>query len=223
MFKTVTDRRQRIATPSVSYIVGGPAKRLFDVVTASFLLVFLAPFLLLVALLMKLFDPGAAIYSQMRVGQGGTRFSCFKFRTMVENSDEILKELLQNDPVAAKEWDETHKLRNDVRITRIGKFMRETSLDELPQLINVIRGDMSLVGPRPIVEAELVHYGRRAETYRQARPGLTGLWQVSGRSNTSYRRRVCLDVYYITHWSFLQDITILYRTLGVVLMRKGSV
>lgn len=167
-------------------------------------------------------DGGPAIYSQMRVGYQGKLFKCYKFRSMVLKSKEILENLLASDPAAKAEWDATFKLKNDPRITKIGHFIRKTSLDELPQLWNVLKGDMSLVGPRPIVEEELKYYGKNADEYLSAKPGLTGLWQVSGRNDVSYAYRVYLDRWYVTHWSLWIDLVIIIRTLGIMLTRSGA-
>jgi Undecaprenyl-phosphate galactose phosphotransferase WbaP len=202
--------------------VGGLRKRLFDMVGAFALLVFLAPVMLLIALAIRILDPGPVIFGHRRIGAGDRRFQCFKFRTMVVNSKEVLQALLDSDPEARAEWEATQKLRNDPRITLLGRILRETSLDELPQLFNVLRGDMSLVGPRPIVDAEIERYGSDFDAYCRARPGITGLWQVSGRSNTSYDRRVQLDVAYVSNWSLVKDISILVKTISVVLKREGS-
>jgi lipopolysaccharide/colanic/teichoic acid biosynthesis glycosyltransferase len=139
------------------------------------------------------------------------------------NGDRILADLLAKDPEAAAEWAATQKLRNDPRITPIGRFLRNTSLDELPQLLNVLHGEMSLVGPRPVVQSELSFYGENADYYMQARPGMTGLWQVSGRSDTTYEQRVRLDVWYVRNWTLWHDLAILLKTIPVVLFRRGAV
>ena len=165
------------------YTIGWKSKRIFDVLIASITLIVFLPLFAFVVLLLKLTDPGPVIFRHIRVGQGGRRFACFKFRSMVLDSDKVLKTLLESDPAARKEWDRTQKLANDPRITPVGKFLRQSSLDELPQLINVIRGDMSLVGPRPIVPSELTRYGDKLSLYLLARPGITGIWQVSGRND----------------------------------------
>lgn len=167
-------------------------------------------------------ERGPILYGHDRIGYKGRRFKCLKFRSMVPNGDVVLAEHLANNPAARAEWDATQKLRDDPRITPLGRFLRTTSLDELPQLWNVIRGDMSLVGPRPIVHSEMVRYGNRIEAYTCARPGITGLWQVSGRSDTSYDQRVILDEWYILNWSFWYDIVILLQTAWIVLLRKGA-
>ncbi|SDF95884.1 sugar transferase [Paraburkholderia phenazinium] len=196
-------------------------KRGFDVVCAVSLLVALAPLFAFVAVLVRR-DGGAITFGHERIGQHGRKFRCLKFRTMVVNADIVLKELLANDPEARAEWARDFKLKNDVRVTAIGRFLRRTSLDELPQLWNVLRGDMSLVGPRPVVEQELERYGNDVRYYLMAKPGITGLWQVSGRNDIDYAKRVSLDVSYVQRWSLSQDVAILVKTIGVVMRREGA-
>ncbi|MBI5441429.1 MAG: sugar transferase [Deltaproteobacteria bacterium] len=200
----------------------GSLKRLEDLLLATFGLIALAPLFLLIALLVKRGSPGPALFGHQRVGQNGRRFTCYKFRTMIPNAGEILQDLLAKDPRAREEWEKDHKLRNDPRITKLGRFLRKTSLDELPQLYNVLRGEMSLVGPRPIVEGEIGKYGVFFRHYSLVRPGLTGLWQVSGRNDVTYDERVRLDVEYAKKWSIWNDFSILFRTFQVVLAREGS-
>lgn len=198
------------------------AKRALDIIGAGVGLVLLAPFFLIVALLVRA-DGGPAFFAHQRVGRGGKLFGCLKFRSMVIDSQARLEALLANDPAARAEWEATRKLKNDPRITRIGRFLRSTSLDELPQLINVLRGEMSLVGPRPVLEAEIDrYYGAAAAHYMAVRPGITGLWQVSGRSETSYESRVALDVAYVSRPSMIADLAILLRTPVAVLSRRGA-
>ena len=198
------------------------AKRALDIIGAGVGLLLLAPFFLIVALMVRA-DGGPAFFAHQRVGRGGKLFGCLKFRSMVIDSQARLEALLANDPAARAEWEATRKLKNDPRITRIGRFLRSTSLDELPQLINVLRGEMSLVGPRPVQEAEIDrYYGASAAHYMAVRPGITGLWQVSGRSETSYESRVALDVTYVSRPSLLADISILLRTPVAVLSRRGA-
>jgi Undecaprenyl-phosphate galactose phosphotransferase WbaP len=198
------------------------AKRALDILGAGVGLVLLSPFFLIVALMVRA-DGGPAFFAHQRVGRGGKLFGCLKFRSMVVDSQARLEALLANDPAARAEWEATRKLKNDPRITRIGRFLRSTSLDELPQLINVLRGEMSLVGPRPVQEAEIDrYYGASAAHYMAVRPGITGLWQVSGRSETSYESRVALDVSYVSRPSLLADISILLRTPVAVLSRRGA-
>lgn len=198
------------------------AKRLFDVVVASCALVFTAPLILVVALLIRLQDGAPAVFAQTRQGKDGKTFACFKLRSMVPDAAERLQVLLATDPDARREWAETQKLTHDPRITPLGQFLRKSSIDELPQLINVIRGDMSLVGPRPIVETEIAKYGEYYKHYCAVRPGLTGLWQVRGRSDTSYETRVAMDVEYARTRSFLTDVKILFLTVPAVLNSKGA-
>lgn len=193
------------------------AKRAFDVTVAGLALLFLAPVFATVALLIKLTDPGPVFFRHARMGRQGVRFGCLKFRTMAVDADTRLRDILANDPEAAAEWAATQKLRNDPRVTAIGAFLRKTSLDELPQLWNVLCGEMSLVGPRPITRAELSRYGRDRRFYLLVRPGITGLWQVSGRSNASYERRVRFDREYLEEWSWLGEFWILLMTIPALL------
>jgi len=201
---------------------GGSLKRLFDLVAASLLLFALLPLMLFVALVIFSTERGPILYGHDRIGYKGRRFRCLKFRSMVPNGDAVLAQYLADNPGAKLEWDASQKLRHDPRITPLGRFLRGTSLDELPQLINVIRGDMSLVGPRPIVHAEMARYGNQIDAYTCARPGITGLWQVSGRSDVDYGRRVMLDSHYVTTWSLPGDVLILLRTVKVVFSQSGS-
>ncbi|MCC7281405.1 MAG: sugar transferase [Acetobacteraceae bacterium] len=198
------------------------AKRVMDVLIATLLLVVLFLPMLLIAALVR-GDGGPILFAHTRVGRGGRTFGCLKFRSMVVDADRRLADLLERDADAAAEWATSHKLKNDPRVTRIGSFLRATSLDELPQLVNVLRGEMSLVGPRPVTAAELAaNYGAAAEHYQQVRPGITGPWQVSGRSETSYDRRVALDVAYATQPSLLTDLRLLLATPAAVLLRRGA-
>jgi undecaprenyl-phosphate galactose phosphotransferase len=197
-------------------------KHFLDRVIAGLLLILLAPALLVLAVLVKA-DGGAAIFGHKRLGHGGKSFRCFKFRTMVPDAEAALQRVLAVNPAARAEWAAGQKLRADPRVTPLGNMLRRTSLDELPQLFNVLRGEMSLVGPRPIVQAEVCRYGGDIGYYYQARPGITGLWQVSGRSNTSYEHRVRHDVDYVRHWSLIRDFEILLRTIPAVLNKDGAV
>jgi lipopolysaccharide/colanic/teichoic acid biosynthesis glycosyltransferase len=208
---------------SASYWSVGPSlKRLFDATGALLLAVLFLPLIAAIGLLMRRQNGGPILFRQKRVGQGGQLFTCLKFRTMVPNAERLLQELLDSCPDARAEWLATQKLQRDPRVTRLGRFLRRTSLDELPQLWNILWGDMSLVGPRPVIPEELARYGRNASVYLSAKPGLTGLWQVNGRNNTTYRRRVALDVYYIRYGGPLLDILILFRTAGVILGRTDA-
>jgi exopolysaccharide production protein ExoY len=196
--------------------------RLLDILISFVALIFLAPAFALIAFLVKIQDRGPVFFGQTRIGLNTVEFKCYKFRSMVLNSDEVLKQLLTTDPVAYREWQADHKLRNDPRITRIGKFLRKTSLDELPQLYNVLVGEMSLVGPRPIIHSEIVKYGRSFKKYASVLPGVTGLWQVSGRNDVSYRRRVALDRLFAKRKSVKLYFYILFMTIPAILLQKGS-
>ena len=196
-------------------------KRCFDIFGSICIILMLSPLLLYIYMIVKN-DGGPAIYGHERVGINGKTFKCLKFRSMVVNSKDVLDELLKNDPIAKEEWDATFKLKNDPRITKIGAFLRKTSLDELPQLFNVLKGEMSLVGPRPIINAELERYNDQVDYYLLSKPGMTGLWQVSGRSDVDYDTRVYLDAWYVKNWSMWNDIAILLKTVTVVLKKDGA-
>ena len=196
-------------------------KRTFDLIVATLLLLLLSPLLGYIGWKVSR-DGGSPIYGHERIGQGGRKFKCLKFRSMIMNSQEVLETLLATDSEARAEWERDFKLKNDPRITRIGHFIRKTSLDELPQMWNVLKGEMSLVGPRPVVEKELERYGDDAEYYLMAKPGMTGLWQVSGRNDVDYATRVYLDGWYVKNWSLWYDIAIMFKTIGVVLHRDGA-
>lgn len=203
-------------------LANGRAKRAFDIAVSFLALVFLAPAFLTIALLVVMTDPGPVFYRHNRVGRQGARFGCLKFRTMARDADQRLRELLESDPNVAAEWEATQKLRADPRVTPIGAFLRKTSLDELPQLWNVLRGEMSLVGPRPITRAELRRYGKDRRYYLLVRPGITGLWQVSGRSSASYDRRVRYDREYLEDWSWLGEFWILLMTFPALLRTEEA-
>jgi lipopolysaccharide/colanic/teichoic acid biosynthesis glycosyltransferase len=207
--------------PDIPVRKGDFTKRALDILGASALLLVLFPIFLVLGCIV-LSDGGSAFFGHPRVGKGGRTFRCLKFRSMVPKADLVLAELLATDANAREEWNRDFKLKNDVRITSVGRFLRKTSLDELPQLWNILRGDMSLVGPRPIVNEELERYGVDAYYYLSVRPGLTGLWQVSGRSNVDYATRVALDVSYVKERSTLLDISILLRTFKVVFDARGA-
>lgn len=196
-------------------------KRIFDILGSLTIIMLLSPALIYISYKVKK-DGGPAIYGHERIGKGGQSFKCLKFRSMVINSKEVLDDLLKNNPIAKEEWDSTFKLKNDPRITKIGGFLRRTSLDELPQLFNVVKGEMSLVGPRPIITAELERYNEEVDYYLLSKPGMTGLWQVSGRSDVDYETRVYLDAWYVKNWSMWNDIAILFKTIGVVLNKDGA-
>jgi lipopolysaccharide/colanic/teichoic acid biosynthesis glycosyltransferase len=197
---------------------GRVLKRGGDIVFSLLVLSLGAPLFLLLALLVKLSSRGSVFYCQRRIGRGYKGFGCLKFRTMRRDADRVLASMLDADPGLRAEFERDHKLKRDPRITPLGKFLRRSSLDELPQFINVLRGEMSVVGPRPIVWDELRRYGRTMDEVLSVRPGLTGLWQVSGRNNLTYRTRVRLDLTYVRNRSFWLDLGIVLRTIGVVLL-----
>jgi Undecaprenyl-phosphate galactose phosphotransferase WbaP len=209
--------RQAISMPSF----GQMTKTAIDLTLAGLAVLFLLPVFLLVAVAVKL-DGGPIFYAHPRVGRGGRMFNCYKFRSMRVNSDDLLADLLLADPEAAEAWKVKRKLKNDPRVTRVGKILRKTSLDELPQLLNVLRLDMSLVGPRPIVEQELHLYGAEVSKYYSFRPGITGVWQISGRSNTTFSERVVFDASYAENWSVMLDVQILVKTVPAVLGGFGA-
>jgi Undecaprenyl-phosphate galactose phosphotransferase WbaP len=197
-------------------------KRSFDLLVASLVGLFFLPLFLALILGVRLSSRGPIFYGQRRIGRGHEMFTAWKFRSMVMNADEVLEQHLEHDPALRAEWERDRKLKRDPRVTRIGRIMRKTSLDELPQLWNVLAGEMSLVGPRPIVMAEVDRYGRRYQHYRRVTPGITGLWQISGRNNTTYERRTQIDEYYVRNWSVAMDLYILYRTVKTVLFTEGA-
>jgi Undecaprenyl-phosphate galactose phosphotransferase WbaP len=197
-------------------------KRMLDLSLIALSACLVLPLWIVIALAIMIDSPGAPVYFQERVGRNGTRFRVCKFRTMVQNADALLQKALAENRDLRREWEHVHKLKQDPRITRIGALLRKTSLDELPQLWNVLKGDMSLVGPRPIVHEEIEKYGPIFEEYLRVRPGLTGLWQVSGRNNLTYEERVRLDHYYVSNWSVWFDIWILARTVPIVLCGRGA-
>ncbi|MDN2675102.1 undecaprenyl-phosphate galactose phosphotransferase WbaP [Janthinobacterium sp. SUN026] len=208
--------RNNLARPGLQLI-----KRSFDLVAAIAIMIIGSPILLWITA--KVMTSGRPVfYGHKRVGQNGKHFLCYKFRTMAVNADVLLKELLERDPEARAEWDRDFKLKNDPRITPIGHLLRRTSLDELPQLWNVLKGEMSLVGPRPVVDAELERYGNQIDYYLEAKPGVTGLWQVSGRNDVSYDTRVYLDAWYVKNWSLFNDIVILLKTVKVIFKKDGA-
>lgn len=193
-----------------------------DIVIVIAALIFIAPFMAVIAAAIYLQDGGPVVFAHRRVGRSGQHFYCLKFRSMASDAEARLANVLASDPAAREEWARDHKLKNDPRITKLGHFLRRSSLDELPQLFNVLRGEMSLVGPRPIVDAEVPRYGRRFEHYCGVKPGITGLWQVSGRNDVSYRTRVAMDCAYARAKSVPFDLYILLATVPAVLLRRGS-
>lgn len=197
-------------------------KRSFDVITSGIMLLLLSPIIGFIIWQIRREDAGPAFLRQERVGRNGQLFKCLKFRSMVENADEVLAQWLQERPEVREEYSRNFKLRNDPRVTRVGKWIRATSLDELPQLWNVFIGEMSLVGPRPLLARELPDYGGSISMYKEARPGITGVWQVSGRSETTFADRINLDAWYVKNWCLWYDIVVLLKTVQVVLARKGA-
>jgi exopolysaccharide production protein ExoY len=214
--KLVLARASRRATEH-SRPIGGAAKRAMDIAISLLAITLLAPLMLVIAALIRLTMGGPTIFAQQRVGRDGSVFTLYKFRSMVVNAEEVLRRHLATNPSAAREWRETHELRNDPRVSCFGNILRKSSLDELPQIFNVLCGHMSIVGPRPVVPGELGFYGPYwCECFR-ARPGVTGIWQVSGRSCLSYTTRVALDRYYARKWSIWLDLAILAKTVPAVL------
>lgn len=197
-------------------------KRVIDILIALVLGLTFLPVILLSALLVRLDSPGPIFYAQERMGKDGRRITIYKFRSMKLDADRILSEHLERDARARLEWEQIQKLRDDPRVTRVGKWIREFSIDEMPQLFNILKGDMSLIGPRPILMEQKHLYGNGIDLYRSIRPGLTGLWQVSGRNRTTFHQRTLYDAYYVRNWSVLLDIYILLRTAWVVLSREGA-
>jgi Undecaprenyl-phosphate galactose phosphotransferase WbaP len=196
-------------------------KRVFDTLAALVLLVLLTPFMLLIAFLIRR-DGGPAWFAHPRIGKNGVVFNCLKFRTMVVDAEVQLERLFQRRADLRQQWENERKLKQDPRVSPIGRFLRRTSLDELPQLLNVIKGQMSLVGPRPVVRTELKKYGSEVVYYLMVRPGMTGMWQVSGRNDVDYETRVYLDTWYVKNWALWYDVRILLKTIHVVLQRRGA-
>lgn len=207
---------------SIAIPIGGIAKRSFDVIAALSALIVFSPIFLLIMALVKYSGDGPVFYGHRRIGHSGRYFHCLKFRTMVSNGDEVLAKYLKANPQAAEEWRRTRKLKTDPRVTAVGSVLRKLSLDELPQLINILRGEMSVVGPRPVVDEELGLYDTFAIYYLRSRPGLTGLWQISGRNDVSYENRIAFDMHYVQNWSFIRDILIIVKTVPAVCLSRGS-
>lgn len=200
-----------------------PLKRIFDLFFSCGVIFFFSPLFIVIAILIKCTSKGKVLYRHERVGRGGKKFYCIKFRTMYKDADKKLEEILKNDPAINSEWQQTQKLKNDPRITPIGRFLRKTSLDELPQFWNVVKGDLSVVGPRPVVQEEITKFfGKKAEKILSVRPGITGMWQVSGRNDVSYKKRIKLDEIYIDHRTMLLDIKLIAKTIPLVIFSKGA-
>ncbi len=200
-------------------------KRTIDVIGALIGIIILIPSTIIIYLARKILkeDKGPLFYEQLRYGKNGKVFRLYKFRSMCIGADKKLKEYLENNEEARKEFEKTHKLQNDPRITKIGNFLRKTSLDELPQMINILRGDMSFVGPRPVVEKEVEDYGKNKEKFLSVKPGLTGYWQVNGRSNTTYEERMEMELYYVDNCSLWLDIKIFFKTFITVFKKEGAI
>lgn len=198
------------------------SKRILDVIVSGTLLLLLLPLFAAVAVAIRLTSRGPVLFGHRRIGLSGTSFTAWKFRSMLQNGDAVLERYLKENPEARAEWECGRKLRNDPRVYAVGRILRQTSIDELPQLWNVLCNEMSLVGPRPIVQAEVDRYGAAFDLYIRVKGGLTGLWQVSGRNNTSYEERIRLDAMYVRNWSVWLDLFILYRTIGALLFRGGA-
>lgn len=200
-------------------------KRTIDAIGALIGIIILIPATIIIYLARKILkeDKGPLFYEQLRYGKNGKVFRLYKFRSMCIGADKKLKEYLENNEEARKEFEKTHKLQNDPRITKIGNFLRKTSLDELPQMINILRGDMSFVGPRPVVEKEVEDYGKNKEKFLSVKPGLTGYWQVNGRSNTTYEERMEMELYYVDNCSLWLDIKIFFKTFITVFKKEGAV
>jgi len=220
-------RKSRYVTPELRsagrIIAKDPIEiRVIDIICSFVLLCLFAPIMAIIAISVFIANPGPVIFKQKRIGRYGRMFDCYKFRTMAVDAEARLEKLLASDPKAREEWEKDHKLKNDPRIVGIGNFLRKSSLDELPQFLNVLKGEMSLVGPRPIVLAEKEKYGRYISYYCSVRPGITGLWQVSGRNDVSYRRRVAFDVIFAKDGKIFDYFKILVMTLPSVVASKGS-
>jgi len=200
-----------------------PVKRFFDILFSLLILILGTPFFLLLAIAIKLTSRGPVFYKQERVGRGGKLFRCYKFRTMVPDAEACRQRLVEANPELHDEWSRNRKLKNDPRITLLGAFLRKTSLDELPQFWNVLKGDLSVVGPRPVVVDEVIeHFGSKAEKILSVRPGITGLWQVSGRSNITYPKRLQLDEQYVDDFSMILDLKLIARTIPAILFPDGA-
>ncbi len=200
-----------------------PVKRIFDIFFSSLILVTSIPVILILATLVKLSSRGSVFYYHERLGRGGKKFKCYKFRTMFSDADQRLKNILNTDPSKRREWERSYKLKDDPRVTPIGSILRKTSLDELPQFWNVLKGDLSVVGPRPVVHAEMVsHFGIKAGKILSIRPGITGIWQVSGRSDTCYNTRVMLDEKYVDQRSMMLDLKLIAKTIPSMIVSKGA-
>jgi len=211
-----------LPTGDIYRVKSSRVKRVMDLAMAFPVLVLVSPLLMAIYALLKIFDPGPALFTQQRIGRDGRTFVVYKFRTMRVDAAERLQHVLANDPQAAAEWAEYQKLRNDPRVTLLGHFLRKSSLDELPQLLNIVRGEMSVIGPRPVTASEMQRYGADLPFYTAVRPGVLGLWQVRGRNTLTYPQRVAFDVQYVQTWSIWQDVKIMLMAVPVVLLGRGA-
>jgi lipopolysaccharide/colanic/teichoic acid biosynthesis glycosyltransferase len=212
---------QRLKLPFFA-LNGNFYKRIFDIVFALLVLTIFSPLYLILIIVVALNSQGPVFYVQKRIGKNYQAFNCIKFRTMVNNADKALETIMEDSAQMRQEFQASFKLKQDPRITKVGQFLRLTSLDELPQFWNVLKGEMSVVGPRPLVPEELPKYGRKINTVLQIKPGITGLWQVSGRNDIPYPKRVQIDVYYANSHNWLMDLWIIYKTLGVILFPRNN-
>jgi exopolysaccharide production protein ExoY len=219
---THSDPQFALKLSKVTAPIGLTSKRIVDIVVAVSAIVLLAPLLIICFIATALSSPGPVLFRHRRVGFNGRYFDCLKFRTMVTDASDCLRQLLESDPMAAAEWASHRKLRYDPRVTAIGAILRKSSLDELPQLFNVLRGDMSIVGPRPVTDEELVRYSSSVGAYLVCRPGITGLWQISGRSTAAYNKRVACDTFYARNWSMALDAKILIVTIPSLLLSDNA-
>lgn len=195
-------------------------KRVFDLVISTIGLIMLSPIFLILAIIVKLDSKGPVFFAHTRYGKNGKKFKMYKFRTMYENAQDMINDFT---PEQMKEWKENFKLQDDPRITKVGKFLRKTSLDELPQIVNIIKGDLSIIGPRPVIEEELEKYGENKEKFLSVTPGLTGYWQANGRSSTTYKQRMEMELYYIDHISPKLDFKIFFKTIETVIKKEGAI
>ena len=195
-------------------------KRIFDLVISTIGLIVLSPIFLILAIIVKLDSKGPVFFAHTRYGKNGKKFKMYKFRTMYENAQDMINDIT---PEQMKEWKENFKLQDDPRITKVGKFLRKTSLDELPQIVNIMKGDLSIIGPRPVIEEELKKYGENKEKFLSVTPGLTGYWQANGRSSTTYEQRMEMELYYIDHISPKLDFKIFFKTIESVIKKEGAI
>lgn len=217
------ETQQEISLPWDTYVRHLPVKRIVDIAFSSLALLLSLPLLFVVAVCIRLSSYGSIVYAHERIGRGGRPFKCYKFRTMHKDAEKLLQECLQASPELRKEWEQNHKLKNDPRVTGIGKILRKLSLDEFPQFWNVIKGDMSVVGPRPMVREEVEKkLGSKAAKILSVRPGLTGIWQTSGRSNTSYVKRVQMDELYVERRTIWMDLKLIFKTVPSMLSSRGA-